>query len=101
MKRKPTSESTLVEIPIGDETLVIIASPRVHRGAHSEALTAAEIEILSLLLAGNSNTEIAKSRGTSVRTVANQIASIYRRFGVSGRAELTAYLCRADDGNAF
>lgn len=53
-------------------------------------LTPAERAVMALLLAGKSNAEIAKARKTAVRTVANQVASLFRKFGVGSRAELAA-----------
>lgn len=51
-------------------------------------LSAAEREVARAALEGLSNGEIAAARGTSVRTVANQLQSIFRKLGVSGRTEL-------------
>jgi DNA-binding CsgD family transcriptional regulator len=51
-------------------------------------LSAAEREVARAALEGRSNAEIAALRGTSVRTVANQLQSIFRKLGVSGRTEL-------------
>jgi DNA-binding NarL/FixJ family response regulator len=42
------------------------------------------------MLEGRSNAEIARDRGTCARTVANQIASMFRKLGVQSRAELAA-----------
>lgn len=53
-------------------------------------LTAAEEEVLALVLDGRDNAAIAAVRRTALRTVANQIASIFRKTGVSSRAELAA-----------
>ena len=53
-------------------------------------LTQAEHDIVQQLLAGSSNAQIATSRRRSVRTVANQIASIYRKLGVASRSDLAA-----------
>jgi DNA-binding CsgD family transcriptional regulator len=53
-------------------------------------LTEAERDVAESLLAGRSNAEIARLRGTSVRTVANQVASLLRKAGVSSRAEFVA-----------
>lgn len=53
-------------------------------------LTHAERDIVQRLLAGSSNAEIATARRRSVRTVANQIASIYRKLGVASRSDLAA-----------
>jgi DNA-binding CsgD family transcriptional regulator len=51
-------------------------------------LTVAERHVAGLVLDGLSNRSIAELRGTSVRTVANQIASVFRKLNVTGRAEL-------------
>jgi len=53
-------------------------------------LTPAERAVAALLLEGATNAEIAKRRGTSERTVTNQIASIFRKANVSSRVELAA-----------
>jgi DNA-binding CsgD family transcriptional regulator len=53
-------------------------------------LTDAERGIAVLLLRGLPYNVIAEVRGTSVRTVANQTAEIYRKTGTSSRAELAA-----------
>jgi len=55
-------------------------------------LTAAEQQVLELLLSGASNAEIAKKRKTAIRTVANQVASLFRKYAVGSRAELAARL---------
>lgn len=57
-------------------------------------LTPAEREVVELVLEGCSNREIGTRRGTSARTVANQLATIYRKLGVSSRAELVVSLRR-------
>jgi hypothetical protein len=44
------------------------------------------------LLEGRNYLEIAKKRGTSTRTVANQLAAAFRRLGVSGRASLLNHI---------
>jgi DNA-binding NarL/FixJ family response regulator len=51
-------------------------------------LSAREREVLAALLAGHTNARIAADLGTSARTVANQVASIFRKLGVSSRAAL-------------
>jgi DNA-binding CsgD family transcriptional regulator len=57
-------------------------------------LAPAELAVIRLLIEGMSYAEIATERKTSIRTVANQIASGFRRVGVSGRAELLCLLVR-------
>jgi DNA-binding NarL/FixJ family response regulator len=52
-------------------------------------LTAAEAEVAALAARGHSNLEIANKRGTSARTVANQMASILRKLEVPSRRQLS------------
>ena len=54
-------------------------------------LSAAEIDIAGLMLKGASLKEIAMARDTSEATIRQQAQSIYRKSGLSGRAELSAY----------
>jgi len=51
-------------------------------------LTDAERGVVRGVIEGRSNREIAVERGTSTRTVANQLQSAFRRLGVSGRGQL-------------
>lgn len=53
-------------------------------------LSRSEREIAVLMLQGASNSEIAASRMKSERTIANQVASIFRKLGVGSRSELAA-----------
>jgi DNA-binding CsgD family transcriptional regulator len=55
-------------------------------------LSVAERTVVLDLLDGASRRDIAFSRGTSPRTVANQMASIFRKFRVNSRVELLAAL---------
>lgn len=61
-------------------------------GAMPSGLTEAERDIVRLLRAGASNREIARARGTSERTVANQISNLLRKLDVGSRLEIA--LCR-------
>lgn len=54
-------------------------------------LTAAETDIAGLMLKGAALKEIALARDTSEATIRQQAQSIYRKSGLSGRAELSAY----------
>jgi len=56
------------------------------------ALTEAESDIGLLLLKGLSHKEVADIRQTSERTVREQARSLYRKSGLSGRADLAAFL---------
>lgn len=77
----------LSELNVHGERLMVISFPTVDDGA-LESLTPAEREVCALAASGCSNDEIADRRGTSVRTVANQMASIFEKLGVQSRAEL-------------
>ena len=55
-------------------------------------LSAGEREVTSLICEGLSTGEIAERRGTSNKTVSNQLGRIYRKFGVMSRYELVAKL---------
>ncbi|MEQ8557304.1 MAG: hypothetical protein RIB03_03215 [Henriciella sp.] len=54
-------------------------------------LTQAESEIGFLLLKGFSHHEIAELRGTSERTAREQARSLYRKSGLTGRNQLSAF----------
>ena len=56
----------------------------------SGVLTPSEHEIVLALRSGLSNREIAERRGVSVRTVANQLASIFKKLEVKSRSEVVS-----------
>lgn len=64
----------------------------------SSSLAPGEREVLRLLLAGLSNTDIATARGTSARTIANQVASLLKKLGARSRYELIGRM--SADGEA-
>lgn len=84
-----------------DPQIVAIAStPRFPTSW--EDLSSAERAVVELALRGRSDEEIARERGTSLRTIGNQLSRVYRRLGVAGRTELAALLgtqpsARGDD----
>lgn len=61
-------------------------------------LTPAERDVLAGILRGDSNATIARRRRTRPRTVANQVASLFRKLGVRSRSELVAHLMGGDAG---
>ena len=54
-------------------------------------LSEGEAEIASLMLKGLSHKEIASLRDSSEATVRQQARAVYRKSGLAGRAELSAY----------
>jgi DNA-binding NarL/FixJ family response regulator len=56
-----------------------------------QVLSPAEIAVAEDALAGLSNAQIAAKREAAVRTIANQMASVYRKVGVRSRLELSLY----------
>lgn len=60
----------------------------------AQPITARERDVLEHLAAGMTNKEIALRLGLSVKTVMHHSVSIYRKLGVRGRAEATAYAYR-------
>ncbi len=78
----------------GEDELALLSWP-VQPTALAPAIprptyTAAEREVLAFVLDGATNAAIADARGTSLRTVANQIASLLRKSDASSRLELFA-----------
>ena len=75
----------------GEEVLVVsLPSARLELSE----LTPAERAVATDAALGLSNLQIAKRRQRSHRTVANQLASAFRKLGVSSRADLVARFAR-------
>lgn len=51
-------------------------------------------DVLAAVLRGETNAEIARRRGTSVRTVDNQVAALLARFGAHSRIDLARLAMR-------
>lgn len=79
-------------VQIGGVDLVVLSFPAAPANLPAD-LSAAEREVLRWLLQGETNAQVAARRQTAVRTAANQVASIFRKIGVTSRAELAARLC--------
>lgn len=60
--------------------------------ACAPVLSDAERAVVTGILGGKRIAAIARERGTSPRTVSNQIASVYKKLGVSSRREVLALL---------
>jgi DNA-binding NarL/FixJ family response regulator len=82
--------SSTQHVKFGDPTgcepwLVVVRLP------DAEPLSAfrpSERAVAEAIVDGLSNAEIARTRGTSQRTVANQVASLFQQLEVQSRAEL-------------
>jgi DNA-binding CsgD family transcriptional regulator len=86
---EPPADLRVTEIVVGGERLLVFSHALEAPDLRREfALTAAEDEVARMAIAGLSNAEIAKQRGASVRTVANQIAAVLHKLGVVSRREL-------------
>ncbi|NOU29432.1 MAG: helix-turn-helix transcriptional regulator [Polyangiaceae bacterium] len=78
--------SSLEGFPLGTFQVVVLSGPEFER------LTLAERAVVGLAAAGLSNEQIARARKSATRTVANQLASAFRKVGVGSRFELAARL---------
>jgi DNA-binding CsgD family transcriptional regulator len=80
-------------VRIGSEEVAVFSFP-LRQPALPPSLSVAEQEIALGMLEGLSNSEIAMARRTSPRTVANQVASLFRKLGVRSRSEAVTVLGR-------
>lgn len=71
--------------------LVAVSAARPER-ALSERVSAAEYAVAQLLVEGHPYSRIAALRGTSTRTVANQLSAVFKKLEVSGRSQLMVTL---------
>ena len=79
----------LAEVAISNERFLVGAYPFVDAGRVS-CLTQAELEVAADIIAGSTNEDIAKRRGRSEHTVANQACSIFAKLNVHSRSGLAA-----------
>lgn len=75
----------------GDSVFRVVSIARPDVGL-SRLLPPAELAVVRSLVEGSAYQEIALQRGTSTRTIANQITAVFRRLKVSGRSELLVRL---------
>jgi DNA-binding CsgD family transcriptional regulator len=92
---KPPLDATGVELTlVNDELLLIRVLTEDSLAERTLRLTPSEQAVVALAVAGHSNGAIAAARGSSPRTIANQLAAAYQKLGLSGRRELRAGLRR-------
>jgi DNA-binding CsgD family transcriptional regulator len=78
-------EGMVVEVNGARRLALTYPSPRWILPA---VLSSTEAEIVLALLEGASHRQVARARGTAERTVANQVASIFRKLRVRSQLEL-------------
>jgi DNA-binding NarL/FixJ family response regulator len=71
-----------------------LVSVEIPGGTFRERLSSSEAEVVRLSIEGEPHASIAVLRGTSIRTVANQLASAFNKLKVSGRSSLRALAVR-------
>jgi len=96
--------------PVGDSTgelghalhggIVFLIDPDrppefdIPKFAELYGLSAAEVEVLALIVIGDTSTTIAEKRGTAVDTAKNQVKSIFSKTDCSSRIELFRRIAR-------
>ena len=74
--------------------MVVSGAAGGHAMAPPAGLSRRELEVLRLVAAGESNSQIARRLGLSTHTVERHVANLYRKIGARGRADATAYALR-------
>jgi DNA-binding NarL/FixJ family response regulator len=93
---RPPAGLEVVSVEVEGRELILMRF-RVPAPRLPENLSRAEREVVACVLQGCSNGAIAAQRGTSLRTVAVQLQSIFRKLGVGSRIELAAALLHDED----
>jgi DNA-binding CsgD family transcriptional regulator len=96
LERPEPQRRTSVELHHEPDGSVRLESERAELGL-ARTLSDAEINVVALIAEGRTYAEVARERGASVRTVANQLSSVYRKLGISGRLELLCFLAAEAD----
>jgi len=81
-----------LEAQVGNDGYLV--SAEVPGQTFRDRLSASEWHVARLSIEGESHARVAQLRGTSQRTVANQLASVFSKLQVSGRSELRAKAVR-------
>lgn len=99
---RPSTKISFHEVE--EQSLVVLSIPAEPGTKATAELTPAEREVASQLCSTLSVQEIAAARGVSVRTVENQIASIYRKISqaakchIGSRSDLIVHMCGRTQG---
>ncbi len=80
---------------LDDIELLVLDLPKpTHEHEAFKVPSESERAIAKALIRGLSNRQVAAARGTSLKTVANQVRTIFTKLGVVSRFELTARFAR-------
>jgi DNA-binding CsgD family transcriptional regulator len=79
------------KLQLGSEQYLVLSHP-LQRWTLPSGLTPAECEIVTAILNGASRSQVASARGSSISTVSNLLAQVFRKLGVRSRIELAAQL---------
>lgn len=82
----------VADVQAGAELLRVVAWEPPAASATLRGLSPSEHAVVEAVVAGLSNTAIARARGTSDRTVANQVAAVFKKLRVNSRSELVRLL---------
>lgn len=88
----PGERSRLSTFTYGGERFIVLSTPLVPPAF--ESLTPSEEQVLAHVMRGMSNAAIARARQTSIHTVANQVANLFRKTGARSRVELAQIAAR-------
>lgn len=80
-------ETDVLETSVGETAYIVLSVPFLRRSL-PDGLTETESRIAEMLVRGLSNKDIAAERGTSERTVANQVRAVFAKCDVTSRSEL-------------
>ena len=87
-----TSAAEVEKLELGGEKLAALLLPVAAAPLALARLTGAERAVAEGILEGASNAQLAARRSTSVRTIANQVASVLLKLGLRSRTELVSRL---------
>jgi DNA-binding NarL/FixJ family response regulator len=93
-----SAPAELVVEPYEERPDAVLFSFPLEQGEPLGELTPAERGVLDGVRHGLSNAQIARLRGVSVRTVANQIATLFKKVGAQSRLDLALLAARTERG---
>jgi DNA-binding CsgD family transcriptional regulator len=92
--------SAACKFGVSSRTRLVAIAAELVRGDEARdpdvAFTGAEHDVLAMVAHGMSNEAIARARGRSVRTIANQVAALLRKTGAGSRRSLAAIALRVE-----